>query len=94
MVIKGKYTARLHKTFSAAAEGTYFVRTDEETIGGADSSPSARLLGGELYGTLLWGPTSDFMATLGGGAFFPGWGDAAPDSPVQWKILAGILFSL
>jgi hypothetical protein len=52
-------------------------------------------MGGELYGTLLWAPVEDLMVTLGGGAFFPAWGDVfVPNVPVRWKASAGFIFSL
>jgi hypothetical protein len=96
VTVKGNYTARFHHTFSASLEGTYFIRTDEETLKGAEYPASAaRFLGGELYGNLVWAPVSDFTATLGGGAFFPGWGNAfVPGAPVRWKVTAGIILSL
>jgi hypothetical protein len=96
MTVKGKYITRFHKNFSASAEGTYFIRTDGETLSGADLPPSSgRLLGGELYGALSWAPVSDFMATIGGGFFFPGMGNVfVPDAPIRWKITAGLVLSL
>jgi hypothetical protein len=97
MTVKGKYITRFHENFSASAEGIYFIRTDDgETLSGAEYPPSSdRLLGGELYGTLLWAPVSDLKATLGGGFFFPGLGNVfAPDAPVRWKITAGVALSL
>jgi hypothetical protein len=96
MTAKGKYTARLHRNFSAAAEGTYFIRTDGKTLSGAEYPPSDnRLLGGELYGMLVWAPVSDLMLRVGGGAFFPGVGNVfTAEAPVRWKISAGIVLSL
>jgi hypothetical protein len=96
MTVKGKYMVRLHRNFSARAEGTYFIRTDGRTLSGAEYPPSEeRLLGGELYGMLVWAPSSDFMINIGGGAFFPGAGTVfTPNAPVRWKISAGIILSL
>jgi hypothetical protein len=97
MTVKGKYTTRFHANFSASAEGTYFIRTDDkEALSGTEyPSSSGRLLGGELYGALVWAPVSDLRATLGGGFFFPGMGTVfAPDAPVQWKFSAGLVLSL
>jgi hypothetical protein len=96
MTLKGKYTARLHKSFSVSAEGTYFIRTDGETLSGAEyPASSSRLLGGEFYGTLLWAPASDLAVSMGGGAFFPGMGDVfVSNSSVRWKLTAGIMLSL
>jgi hypothetical protein len=96
MTAKGRYTARFHQTFSASLEGSYFIRTDRETVSGAGYAPSAsRLLGGELYGNVLWAPKSDFALQAGGGAFFPRLGNVFDsDAPVQWKVTAGIILSL
>jgi hypothetical protein len=96
ITIKGKYTAHLLQNFSASLEGTYFIRTDGETLVGTEYPPSAsRLLGGELYGSALWALFSDFILTLGGGVFFPQWGNTFDsDAPVRWKVSAGIIFSI
>jgi hypothetical protein len=96
MTVKGTYTARLHRNFSARAEGTYFIRTDGKTQTGTEYPPSEdRLLGGELYGMLVWAPVSDLMMSVGGGAFFPGAGNVfTADAPIRWKISAGIILSL
>jgi hypothetical protein len=96
MTIKGKYTARFQKNFLASAEGTYFIRTDGETLIGAEyPSSSARALGGELYGTLSWAPASDLTATVGGGCFFPSMGNVfVSDAPIRWKIMVGLVLSL
>jgi hypothetical protein len=96
MVLTAKYTARLHQTVSASAEGTYFVRTDGETLVGSEyPASSSRLLGGELYGGVLWAPMSDLVVTAGGGAFFPGWGDVfVSDAPLRWKLRAALIVSL
>jgi hypothetical protein len=95
MTFKGKYITRFHENFSALAEGTYFIRTDDgETLSGYPRS-SNHLFGGELYGALSWAPVSDLMATLGGGAFFPGTGNVfASGSPVWWKVSAELVLSL
>jgi hypothetical protein len=96
MLVRGKYTARLHRTFSASLEGTYFIRTDEETVTGMEYPPSSsRALGGELYGSWVWAPASDFALSAGGGAFFPGTGNVFDTgAPVLWKVTAGIILSL
>jgi hypothetical protein len=96
MILNAKYTARLHQTLSVSAEGNYFVRTDGKTLIGTEYPPStSRLLGGELYATLLWAPVSDLVVTAGGGAFFPGWGDVfVSDAPVRWKFTAALILSL
>jgi hypothetical protein len=96
MTFKGKYITRFHENFSASLEGTYFIRTDGETLSEPEyPSSSNRLLGGELYGALTWSPVSDLRATLGGGFFMPGMGNVfAQDAPVWWKLSLGLVLSL
>jgi hypothetical protein len=95
MIAKGTYTARFRRSVSATLEGTYFVRTDGETLSGEGYGPSSsRLLGGEVYGSAVWAPKSDVMVQAGGGAFFPQTGDVFDsDAPVQWKLRAGVVLS-
>jgi hypothetical protein len=96
MTIRGKYTVRPGDGLSVSAGGTYFFRTDGETLTGADyPSSSARALGGELYGLLIWSPLPDVILTAGGGAFFPQWGDVfEPEAPVRWKVRTALMLSL
>jgi hypothetical protein len=52
-------------------------------------------LGGELFGMFVWAPVSDFVINIGGGAFFPGAGNVfTAETPIRWKISAGIILSL
>jgi hypothetical protein len=96
MTVRAKYTARFLGKFSSATEGTYFIRTDGETLAGAEYPPSSeRLLGAELYETLSWAPKSDLMATLGGGFFFPKLGNVfVADAPTRWKVRVGLVILL
>jgi hypothetical protein len=96
MTLRGKYTVRPGDGFSVSAGGTYFFRTDGETLSGADyPSSSARALGGELYGLFMWSPLPDVILTAGGGAFFPQWGDVfESEAPVRWKAQAALTLSL
>jgi hypothetical protein len=96
LALKGKYTLRFHRNFSTAAEGSYFIRTDGETVTGVNYPASnRRLLGGELYGMLMWAPATDLMVTLGGGFFLPRLGDSfTAQAPVFWKITAGFILSI
>jgi hypothetical protein len=93
--LTGKYSARVHRTVSVSGSGTYFFRTDGDTLIGVDYPASdSRMVGGELYGTILWAPASDLMLTLGGGAFLPKTGNVFDDStPVRWRFATGIVFS-
>jgi hypothetical protein len=93
---KTSYTTRLHETLSAEAGFTYFLRTDVETFYDEDLDPAStsRLLGGEVYGSVIWSPESICRFTLTGGMFFPKMGSAfKADTPVRWKISGGIILS-
>jgi hypothetical protein len=73
---QASYTARFHDTFSTDFSAIYFFKTDETSYTDPDMEGSSRspLLGGELYGSLIWAPFSDLSISAGGGAFFPQWG--------------------
>jgi hypothetical protein len=91
------YRARPLGSLSLEAGAGYFIRTDVETLGDVDldGASRSRLLGGEMYGSLIWGPDPAFRFSAGGGAFFPGWGGAyRKGAPVKWKINAGLIISL
>jgi hypothetical protein len=91
------YQARPRAVLSAGAGAAYFIRTDLETLGNEDpdKASDSRLLGGEVYGSLIWAPDPALRLTLGGGAFFPGWGGAfREDAPVRWKVNLGLIVSL
>jgi hypothetical protein len=91
------YRARPLAGFSMEAGAGYFIRTDLETLedGDLDSASSSRLLGGEVYGSLVWGPDPAFRLNAGGGVFFPGWGEAyRKDAPVKWKANVGLIIAL
>jgi hypothetical protein len=91
------YRTRLPAGFSAEAGTTYFIRTDLETLGdgGLDGRSESRLLGGEVYGSLVWGPDAALRISAGGGAFFPQWGGAFVEgAPVRWKATLGVILSL
>ncbi|MFP3043748.1 hypothetical protein LQZ19_18205 [Treponema primitia] len=95
--LKAAYTARLHEKVSATAQAVYFIRTDTETYADADIDPesSSHLLGGEVYGSLIWAFDSTTRFTVGGGAFLPQLGGVfKTDAPVRWKASAGIIVSL
>jgi hypothetical protein len=91
------YRTRPASEFSVDAGLAYFIRTDVETLGDADidGESDSRLLGGELYGSLIWAPDSVFRFSAGGGTFFPGWGGAfREDAAVRWKVNFGVIVSL
>ncbi|MDR0402944.1 MAG: hypothetical protein LBH35_05070 [Treponema sp.] len=90
------YVARLHTVLSVEAWAAYFFRTDSHTYNDPDLDRFSRspLLGGEVYGGLVWAPVSDISFTLGGGAFFPQLGKAfGPGAPVKWRVSLETIFS-
>jgi len=87
-----EYSARLHRTFSLGLSSFYFIRTDFESYPGFGNE--GRFLGGEFYGELFWSPVSDISVVLGGGAFLPSLGNAAPDANIFWRVNAGLTISL
>jgi hypothetical protein len=89
------YRARPVKSFSFEAGAAYFIRTDLETLGDGelDGASGSRLLGGEVYGSVVWGPDPAFRLSAGGGAFFPG-GAFRKDAAVRWKADLGMIVAL
>jgi hypothetical protein len=91
------YRARLGAGFSLEAGADYFIRTDLETLADAelDGASESRLLGPEMYGSLVWAPDAAIRISAGGGAFNPRWGEAFPkNTPVRWKANLGLIISL
>ena len=89
------YRARPLAAVSAGAGAAYFIRTDLETLADPDldGASDSRLLGGEVYGSLVWAPDPAWRLNLGGGVFFPG-GAFRQDAPVRWKLNMGLTVSL
>jgi hypothetical protein len=88
------YRARPLTSFSLEAGAAYFIRTDLQTLmdTGLDGDSTSRLLGGELYGSLVWAPDPAFRFSAGGGAFFPGRA-FQKDAAVRWKADLGVIVS-
>ena len=96
-VISLDYIARIHRSFSMSLSSSYFIRSDKGTYygypaGAADSD--GYFLGNEFFGRLLWSPVSDIQLNLGGGAFLPSMGNAAPDADALWRVELNIIMSL
>jgi hypothetical protein len=78
--LRGSYTLRPLTALSLTGELSYFIRTDTATY--QDRRDPEKLqdegyfLGGEWYALAVWTPLPDLALTLGGGAFFPGLGNA------------------
>jgi hypothetical protein len=96
-VIRGAYTLRPYPLLSLGAEASYFIRTDTVSLG--DQEPGkikdeGYMLGGELYGTVVWTPLPDLALSAGGGAFFPRLGNAFTDeTDIRWKAVLGLILS-
>jgi hypothetical protein len=91
------YRARPAASFSLEAWAAYFIRTDLETQRDEDldNASRSRLLGGEVYGSLVWAPDPALRFSGGGGAFFPGWGAAYREgTAIKWKANLGFIVAL
>jgi hypothetical protein len=88
-MVSANYSIRIINSLLAECALRYFMRTYN------DSSPDGNLYGGELWASLAWQPLHDIRVTLGGGAFFPGLGNAhsAYGTNVMWKVNAGLSLS-
>jgi len=80
--------ARLHETFSIGLYPAYFMLNDSESVKGR------RFPGGEIFGALYWSPAPDIVMSLGGGAFMPSLGNAAPNEKIEWRAELNIVLSL
>jgi hypothetical protein len=83
-----KYGVRILPSLFAETSVSYFGKTYNET------GSEGNLYGGEIWASLGWQPLEDIRATLSGGAFIPGTGNAYPaGTDVMWKITAGLSLS-
>jgi hypothetical protein len=95
------YKARFHETLSLDTGVRYFMRTDTESYGeipeantGEDANAESVFYGGEVYASVVWAPLDDITVMLGGGAFFPGWGNVFDSGTgPDWKITTGLILS-
>jgi len=83
-----EYVARIIPALSAGVSSTYFIRSDLETY---TTYPPIQdgggyFLGNEFFARLMWNPFSDLQISLGGGAFLPSMGNAAPDADAAGRI--------
>jgi hypothetical protein len=97
-LIKAAYTVQPMTSLSLGAESSYFIRTD--TVSFQDNREPDKLkgegalLGAEFYGTARWAPLPDLALILGGGAFFPGLGNAFDgETAIRWKLAVGLILS-
>jgi hypothetical protein len=95
------YSSRFSRFFAVSATTSYFVRNDLGTFSGYPLNTEASaednegfFLGPELFARVSWSPVSDVLFNLGGGAFIPALGNAAPEGKVQWRIELTTVISL
>jgi hypothetical protein len=96
-VVRAGYTLRPLRGLSLGAEGSYFIRVDTESFQDTrdELKEDGYFLGAEVFGTALWTPLPDLALSVGGGAFFPGLGNAfSPDADVRWKAVIKFIVSL
>jgi hypothetical protein len=95
MVINAAYGIHPLDTLSFSLDGRYFLRSDVETYTNPYlKSGGEKALGAELFASITWVPLVDVSVVAGGGAFFPGMGDALnSDAPVRWKTALALLLS-
>ncbi|MDR1933659.1 MAG: hypothetical protein LBQ57_12655 [Spirochaetales bacterium] len=92
MAAGASYRARFLRPLSAELSAQYFFRTDDETF--TRASGDSYLLGGELYGRLIWAPVSDISLVFGGGVFVPTSGGAYMSTALQYLVSAGLMISV
>jgi hypothetical protein len=95
MIIKAAYTVQVLRSLSLNFDARYFLRSDDKTYTNRHLKSSGETaLGAEFYAAMTWTPLADISVIFGGGAFFPGMGNAFnTDAPVQWKTALSLLFS-
>ena len=98
-LVRAVYRVRPVSALGLSAQCAYFVRTD--TVSFRDDREPGKLkadgyfLGGEVWAAAQWTPLPDLALSLGGGAFFPGLGDAfVPEAAIRWKAALTLIASL
>ena len=88
-LIGADYSVKIINSLFVENTLRYFIRTFN------DPASDGILYGGELWASLTWQPLDDIRATLGAGAFFPGFGNVYPSgTDVMWKVNAALTLSL
>jgi hypothetical protein len=96
-VISLDFLGRLIHTLSTRLTASHFVRSDLGTYASypvMGTSGGGFFMGTEFFGSLLWGPSSDFFINLGAGVFLPSLGNAAPKADMLWKVELNVTISL
>jgi hypothetical protein len=86
-MISLNYTAELRRIFTVGLTSSYFALSDF-------NNTSGNLLGAEFFGAFYWSPLPDISVNLGGGAFLPSLGNAAPNGKNLWRVELNLVLSL
>jgi hypothetical protein len=95
--IRAAYALQPLPPLSLGVEASYFIRTDTRSF--VDQEPDklqgeGYCFGGEVYGAAAWTPLPDLALSFGGGAFFPGLGNAFDGATeIRWKAVLGLILS-
>jgi hypothetical protein len=95
MVLSAAYAMRPVGDLVLNFDARYFLRSDVQTYTSLYlKRTDEKALGAELYAAATWVPVVDISLIAGGGAFFPGMGNALDSgAPVQWKTALALLLS-
>jgi len=97
-MIQADYSAQLLDTLSAGISSSFFMRNDKKTYTGyplpEGKSGDGDILGNEFFARLLWSPSYDIHANLGGGIFLPSMGNAAPKASSSWRMELNVILLL
>jgi len=91
------FIGRMAKSLSANMAFTYFIRNDLGTYRYypiSAGSSEGYLLGGELFGRLIWNISTGVRLNLGTGVFLPSLGDANPDGYMLWRTEFNLVISI
>ena len=87
-LVSADYNVRIINSLLVSGALRYFILTWD------DPAAEGKLAGGEVWASVGWQPLDDIRLNLGGGAFFPGLGNAKLyEDKAQWKLSAGLTVS-
>jgi len=92
-----EFTGRLAGALSANMAFTYFMRNDLGTYRGYPAEgvvSEGFLLGGEIFGRVIWNITPGLRLNLGTGVFMPGLGDVNPEGRMLWRSKLNLVVSI
>jgi len=92
-----QFTGRLAKSLSTNLAFTYFIRSDLGTYRSypvTSGSSHGYILGGEIFGRLIWNISTGARLNLGTGVFLPSLGNANPDEKSLWRTNLNLVISI